>query len=235
MALIVAERISRVWRSGEVETVGLQDVSLTVEQGEFVAVMGQSGSGKSTLLHLFGLLDEPTRGRLWLAGVDTAALTEAERARARNEKIGFVFQAFHLLPRATVLDNVILPLLYSGVPPRAYSARARAALVQVEMERRLEHQPSQLSGGEKQRVAIARALVLSPQVILADEPTGNLDTASGQRVLSILDALHRRGHTVLLITHEQTAADYAQRIITMRDGRIVSDERAAREHTHYAK
>lgn len=235
MALIAAENLSRVFRSGEVETAALQDVSLTVEQGEFAAVMGPSGSGKSTLLHLLGLLDVPTGGRLWLDSEDTASWTETERARSRNEKIGFVFQAFHLLPRATVLDNVILPLLYSRIPPREYAARARAALDLVEMTHRLGYRPSQLSGGEKQRVAIARALVLSPQVILADEPTGNLDTASGQRVLGLIDELHRRGHTVVLITHEQTAADYAQRIISMRDGRIVSDERAARRHPHYAK
>lgn len=235
MVLVAAEHISRVFSSEEVRTVGLSDVSLTVDEGEFLAVMGPSGSGKSTLLHILGLIDQPTGGRYLLAGEDTAAWTERQRAQARNKKIGFVFQAFHLLPRATVLHNVILPLLYSNLPPREYDSRARAALKQVEMTHRLDFQPSQLSGGEKQRVAIARALVMAPRLILADEPTGNLDTASGQRVLDLLDELHQRGHTVVLITHEQTAANYAQRIITMRDGSLASDERVARKHPHYAK
>ncbi|MBI4021929.1 MAG: ABC transporter ATP-binding protein [Candidatus Andersenbacteria bacterium] len=233
--MIAAEHISRVFRSGEVDTIALRDVSLTVAEGEFVAIMGPSGSGKSSLLHIFGLLDRPTGGSLRLAREDIFQLSDQELAERRNARIGFVFQAFHLLARATVLDNVMLPLLYSRVPSSEHQARAEAALQQVGMTHRLKHQPNQLSGGEKQRVAIARALVLSPRLILADEPTGNLDTASGQQVMKLIDELHRQGHTVLLITHEQTAADYAERVVTMRDGTIVGDERLTRPHRHYAK
>lgn len=235
MALLVAEHIARVFRSGEVATAALREVSLTVEEGEFVAIMGPSGSGKSTLLHILGLLDRPTAGRYWLAGEDTAHLSDTDLAQRRNATVGFVFQAFHLMPRATVLDNVMVPLLYSGVPTREHRAWAEKALTQVDMGQRATYLPSQLSGGEKQRAAIARALVMTPRVILADEPTGNLDTTSGERVLGLIDALHQRGHTVVLITHEQTAADFAQRIVTMRDGEIVSDERVAKHHQHYAK
>lgn len=235
MALLRVENISRVFRSEDVETVALRDVHLSVEAGEFVAIMGPSGSGKSTLLHILGLLDRPSRGRYLFEDVDTNELSDSELARLRNRSIGFVFQAFHLLSRTSVLDNVILPLQYSTVPAREYEERARAALAAVDLSHRLNHVPSQLSGGEKQRAAIARALVMEPKVIFADEPTGNLDTKSGRVVMELIDRLHREGHTVVLITHERTAADYAERVVMMRDGQIESDERVQNEHVHYEK
>ncbi|MEK7557246.1 MAG: ABC transporter ATP-binding protein [Patescibacteria group bacterium] len=235
MALLKIENVSRVFGEGDSETVALRDVSLSIEPGEFVAVMGPSGSGKSTLLHILGLLDRPTRGRYIFEDVHTGDLSDQEQARLRNRSIGFVFQAFHLLSRTTVLENVILPLTYSSLSPGEYESRARRALEQVNMTHRLTHVPSQLSGGERQRVAIARALVMEPKVVFADEPTGNLDTASGRNVMELIDALHKKGHTVVLITHEKTAASYAERTITMQDGKILSDEKVQKEHVHYEK
>jgi putative ABC transport system ATP-binding protein len=213
----------------------VRDISLQIQSGEFVAVMGPSGSGKSTLLHIMGLLDRPTSGQYLFEEVDCNTLSDAELAQLRNRSIGFVFQAFHLLPRATVLDNVILPLTYSSFARGTWAERAKQALEAVELEHRLTHVPSQLSGGEKQRVAIARALVMEPKVIFADEPTGNLDTASGRRVMELIDGLHNKGHTVVLITHEKTAAQYAERIVMMRDGVMVSDERVTQDTLHYDK
>lgn len=232
--LLKIQNISRIF-GDETKTVALRDVSLGIEPGEFVAIMGPSGSGKSTLLHIMGLLDRPTEGKYLFEGVDTSGLSDQELAGLRNKSLGFVFQAFHLLSRTSVLDNVILPLQYSRLPVREYSERARRALEAVDMTHRLAHVPSQLSGGEKQRVAIARALVLDPKVIFADEPTGNLDTQSGRKVMELIDQLHKRGHTVVLITHEKSAADYADRIVSMQDGQIVSDEKVAKAHVHYEK
>lgn len=235
MALLEIKNVSRVFGEEGSQTVALLEVDLTIEPGEFVAVMGPSGSGKSTLLHILGLLDRPSRGRYVFEDVDTGKLSDQEQARLRNRKIGFVFQAFHLLSRTTVLENVMLPLTYSQFPAREYETRARRALEQVNMSHRLTYVPSQLSGGEKQRVAIARALVLEPKVIFADEPTGNLDTKSGRVVMELIEGLHRKGHTVVLITHEKTAASYAERIVIMQDGKILSDEMVQKEHIHYEK
>ncbi len=219
--------VRKVYRSGSgrrtVEVAALRGVSLSIEEGSFVAIMGPSGSGKSTLLHILGLLDRPSEGRYRLAGRDVTDLDEAEAARVRNRTVGFVFQAFFLLPRATALKNVELPLVYRGVPPKVRREAARAALFSVGLGDRLDHLPTELSGGQKQRVAIARALVQEPAILLADEPTGNLDSESGREVMALFSELHRRGKTVVVVTHEAEVAAYAERVIEMRDGRVVAD------------
>lgn len=225
MNIVAVEEVAKTYVEDGVSTTALKEASFTIAAGEFVAVMGPSGSGKSTLLHILGCLDRPTAGRYRLAGQDTANLNDRQLAQARNATIGFVFQAFHLLARTSVLDNVMLPLKYSSVPAAQHQPKARAALEQVGLNHRLDHVPSQLSGGEKQRVAIARAIVLQPQLILADEPTGNLDTASGKVVMDLLDQLHALGRTVIVITHETATAAYAQRLITIADGQIISDQK----------
>lgn len=236
MSLIELKHTSRIFgEDEETKTIALQNVDLAVQEGEFVAVMGPSGSGKSTLLHIMGLLDRMTSGTYQFEGEDTSTLDGEALARIRNEKIGFVFQAFHLLARASVLENTILPLYYSGVPARAWNKRALAALEAVEMTHRLDHAPSQLSGGERQRVAIARALINRPKVIFADEPTGNLDSRTGQVVMELVDSLHERGHTIILITHETPVARYAQRVIEMKDGAIAKDYVNSETKKHYAK
>ncbi len=228
MAVVELEGVKKVYRSGSgrrtVEVEALKGIALAVEEGEFVAIMGPSGSGKSTLLHILGLLDRPSAGSYRLAGQDVTALDEAEAARVRNRTIGFVFQAFFLLPRATALKNVELPLAYRGVPPRLRREQARTALAAVGLEDRLDHLPSELSGGQKQRVAIARALVQEPAILLADEPTGNLDSESGQEVMALFERLNAEGKTVILVTHEPEIAAHARRVIRMRDGEVVADE-----------
>lgn len=235
MALLDLQEVRKTYRDGEASTPVLHGLTFTINEGEFVSIMGPSGSGKSTLLHIMGLLDRPSSGTYTFQGRDTATLSDEELARLRNMSIGFVFQAFHLLSRATVLDNVILPLQYTDVPQRDFSQRARAALANVGLSHRLTYVPSQLSGGEKQRVAIARALVNNPRVIFADEPTGNLDSKTGQAVMDTFDELHRQGHTIIVITHETPTARYAQRIIKLLDGRIVDDGVPDSAHEHYAK
>lgn len=235
MPLIDVQDLIKIYQGEEVTHTALRDLTLGVEEGEFVAVMGPSGSGKSTLLHIFGLLDRPTSGRYIFANQDTIVLTQEQRARFRNEKFGFIFQAFHLLPRTSVVDNVMLPLQYSRLPPRDHRPRALEALQYVDMMHRLQHTPAQLSGGEKQRVAIARALVNRPQILFADEPTGNLDSRSGAVVMELFEALHKQGHTIILITHEAPAASYAERVVTLRDGQVVSDVRSADSHPHFIK
>ncbi|MEK7567177.1 MAG: ABC transporter ATP-binding protein [Patescibacteria group bacterium] len=226
MALIECEKVEKVYQDGELTTPALGGVSFKVESGEFVAIMGPSGSGKSTLLHILGFLDGLTRGKYYFDGKTIEEFSKEEIAGVRNKKMGFVFQAFNLLSRTTVLENVKLPLAYSGRKEEEWDALARSAIDGVGLSHRINHEPSQLSGGEKQRVAIARALVNEPQVIFADEPTGNLDSKSGQAIMEILQKLNeKRGHTILLITHETYTAEHAQRIITMKDGMIESDHR----------
>jgi len=233
--LLVVEKLRRVHDDAGGKTIALDSVSLTVKVGEFISIMGKSGSGKSTLLHLLGLLDRPSSGTYVFKGRDTSTLTDEELALIRNENIGFVFQAFHLLGRNSVLENVMLPLVYSKVAPREHRQRALQALEQVEMSHRVDYFPTQLSGGEKQRVAIARALVNNPDLIFADEPTGNLDTRTGEKVMQIIDALHEEGHTIILVTHEQSTASFAERIIELRDGVVISDRPSEGRHTVYQK
>ena len=219
---IVATDVSRTYDLDGVSVPALRGVSLTVEPGDYLAVVGTSGSGKSTLMHLLGGLDRPTGGRLMIGGRDVATLSPGEMATLRNETIGFVFQSFHLLARTTAQDNVALPLVYRGVGRRERRARAAAMLERVGLGHRVGHRPNQMSGGEQQRVAIARALVTGPSVLLADEPTGNLDSATGRSVLALLESLNADGVAVVLVTHDREVAERAHRQIVMRDGRIVA-------------
>ncbi|GAB4332646.1 MAG: ABC transporter ATP-binding protein [Candidatus Abyssubacteria bacterium] len=221
--LISLEDISKTYRMGEARIAALHGISLSIEQGEFVAIMGSSGSGKTTLLNIIGCLDRPTSGRYLLEGDDVTARSSDDLARIRNRKIGFVFQSFNLLPRTAALENVELPLLYSAkMTGRKKHEQALAMLTRVGLEDRVRHWPSQLSGGQQQRVAIARALVNQPSLILADEPTGNLDTRSGREIMSIFEELNKEGITVVLVTHEDEIAEYAHRIIHMRDGQVIA-------------
>lgn len=224
MLLIEIKNVGKVFGEGPTHTHALRHVNLTIHKGEFVAIMGPSGSGKSTLLHILGLLERPSYGEYKFLNENIDQLTENGLANLRNKQLGFVFQAFNLLRRTSVLDNVLLPLTYTTLAKSARRKAAEQAIAQVDMTHRKSHLAHQLSGGEKQRTAIARALVNGPSLILADEPTGNLDTANGEQVLNILKQLHQQGHTVILITHELDAAHFAQRLITMRDGQIIKDE-----------
>ncbi len=227
-ALLSLQDVVKVYRMGDVEVHALRGVSLEVEQGEFVAVMGASGSGKSTLMNIVGCLDRPSGGRYLLAGEQVSDLDRAALAERRNETLGFVFQNFNLLSRTSALENVELPLLYAGGPTRERHARAREALARVGLAERSDHHPNQMSGGQQQRVAIARALVNRPKVILADEPTGNLDSATSNDVMAIFQQLRDAGITVVLVTHEPDIASYALRVIQMKDGLVVSDRRQER-------
>ena len=224
MALIEVSGLEKTYRSDDVATPVLRGLDFAISAGEFVAVMGPSGSGKSTLLHILGFLDMPTGGSYRFEGKTMTDYTSAELARIRNKEMGFVFQAFNLLPRTSVLENVQLPLVYSKVRRSEWAAHTMSAIEEVGLAHRLHHEPSQLSGGERQRVAIARALVNSPKVIFADEPTGNLDSKSGHQILQIIQRLNQdHGHTVILITHDTQIAEYSRRIIRFLDGRIESD------------
>jgi putative ABC transport system ATP-binding protein len=225
--LIQLEGVGKTYRSGVLDVCALEGLSLTIARGEFMAIVGQSGSGKTTLLDILGCLSRPTTGRYLFDGRAVESLDDEALAAVRNRLIGFVFQSFHLLPRKTALQNVELPLQYAGVPADQRQARALEALRRVGLADRVLHRPNELSGGQQQRVAIARALVNRPALLLADEPTGSLDTRSGQEILNILTALHHEGQTVVLVTHERRLAEAADRIVTLSDGRIVSDERAA--------
>ena len=225
--IIVTEGLTKDYHLGPHTVHARRGVSVTIERGEFAAVMGPSGSGKSTFMNLLGGLDTPTAGRYVLDGEDVAGLGSDRLARVRNAKIGFVFQQFNLLPRTSALENVALPLLYAGLGARERRARARARLADVGLADREDHHPSQLSGGQQQRVAIARALVNDPSVMLADEPTGNLDTRTSVELLALLQGLNRGGLTIVLVTHEPYIAAYAGRVLTFRDGRLRGDERVA--------
>ncbi len=234
MSIIEVHELSKVYNPGESETVALSDATFSIEKGEFVAVIGPSGCGKSTLLHILGFLDRHTRGVYKFDGKTIDDYGEDALAKIRNTKMGFVFQAFNLLARTTVLDNVKLPLVYSSIPEKLWDKKAKDAIESVGLNHRINHESSQLSGGEKQRVAIARALVMQPEVIFADEPTGNLDSKSGRVIMEILQGLSEdKGHTVVLITHETYTAEHAERIIELKDGQIVSDKKVV--HRHNAK
>ena len=225
MAIIATENLTKDYRLGPHTVHALRTVSVTIEPGEFVAVMGPSGSGKSTFMNLLGCLDRPTAGRYWLEGQDVAQLSRDALATVRNAKIGFVFQQFNLLARTSAIENVELPLLYGDGSPSTRHERARARLTEVGLADREHHHPSQLSGGQQQRVAIARALVNDPAVILADEPTGNLDTRTSAEIMALLQRLNRGGLTIVLVTHEPDIAAFAGRRLLFRDGRLISDQR----------
>jgi putative ABC transport system ATP-binding protein len=210
---------------GSEEIHALRGVSFEIQPGEYVAVMGPSGSGKSTLMNLIGCLDTPSKGRYVLRGKVVSEMNDDELAAIRNREIGFVFQTFNLLPRATALHNVELPLVYAGIPKEKRLELARQAIERVDLAERASHKPNELSGGQRQRVAIARALVMNPSILLADEPTGNLDSATGEEIMRLFERLHEKGHTIILVTHERDIADHAHRTIHIRDGKIESDER----------
>ena len=222
-AIIRLEHVSRVYQVGESEVRALDDVSLAIPRGEFAAIMGPSGSGKSTMLNVLGCLDTPTSGSYVLDGEAVEKLTDDQLADVRQRKIGFIFQSFHLVGRMTAARNVELPMIFAGAEPRTRREKARAALDAVGLSKRVTHRPTQLSGGERQRVAIARAMVMEPSILLADEPTGNLDTRSGEEIVSLLKRLNAGGLTLIIVTHDPRVADHARRVLRMRDGQIVTE------------
>jgi putative ABC transport system ATP-binding protein len=226
--IIRTERLTKDYELGAETVHALRGVDLVVQRNEYVAIMGPSGSGKTTLMNLIGCLDTPTAGEYWLNGQPVAQLKDDELARIRNKEIGFVFQTFNLLPRATALHNVELPLIYGGVPGKARLQRARAMLEKVGLADRMDHKPTELSGGQRQRVAVARALVNDPSLLLADEPTGNLDSVTAEEIMELFEELHRGGQTIMIVTHEHDIAAHARRVVTLRDGNIESD--VARTH-----
>ena len=222
--VIKTQELAKVYEMGAEQVHALRGVDVEIHKGEYVAIMGPSGSGKSTLMNLIGCLDSPSTGKYWLAGRLVSELDDDELAYIRNKEIGFVFQTFNLLPRATALHNVELPLIYNGTPAEERIVKAKKALERVDLLDRMSHKPNELSGGQRQRVAIARALVNSPSIVLADEPTGNLDSKTGAEIMALFDNLHQQGNTIILVTHEHDIAQHARRSIHIRDGRIASDE-----------
>ena len=227
MALIDTQDLWKTYVMGSEEIHALRGVSIGIERGEYVAIMGPSGSGKSTLMNLIGCLDTPSKGSYLLNGKQVSQMNDNELARIRNEEIGFVFQTFNLLPRASALQNVELPLVYGGVQGKERTQRAKAALDKVELTSRMSHRPNELSGGQRQRVAIARALVNNPSILLADEPTGNLDSKTGNEIMALFARLHQAGNTIVLVTHEADIAAFAHRTIHLRDGKVEKDVRQA--------
>jgi putative ABC transport system ATP-binding protein len=223
--VIQVEDLWKTYEMGTEQLHALRGVSIEIKKGEYVAIMGPSGSGKSTLMNLIGCLDSPTKGKYWLAGKLVSELNDDELAYIRNKEIGFVFQTFNLLPRATALHNVELPMIYNGTHVEERLERAKAALKQVDLTDRMMHKPNELSGGQRQRVAIARALVNTPSILLADEPTGNLDSATGEEIMTLFARLHQQDNTIILVTHEADIAAHAHRVIRLRDGKIERDER----------
>ena len=224
--LIRIRDLAREYQMGDERILALQSVTLDIRRNEYVAIMGPSGSGKSTMMNLLGCLDTPTGGEYWLNGQEVSRLSDDELAHVRNREIGFVFQTFNLLPRATALHNVELPLVYAGARGRERRERAAAALARVGLEHRMEHRPNELSGGQRQRVAIARALVNNPSILLADEPTGNLDSVTSEEIMRVFGDLHAAGQTVIMVTHEPDIAAHAERVVVLRDGRVESDRLA---------
>lgn len=223
--IIVLKNIQKVYKIGNEVIYALRDVSLSVKKNEYVALMGPSGSGKSTLMNMIGCLDSPTGGTYILNNISVAEMSDSQLAEVRNKEIGFVFQTFNLLPRATTLENVALPLVYAGVPKAKREERAKEVLEQVSLGNRMHHKPNELSGGQRQRVAIARALVNNPAIILADEPTGNLDSKTSIEIMGLLEEIHEKGNTIILVTHEEDIALHAHRIVRLRDGLVEKDER----------
>jgi putative ABC transport system ATP-binding protein len=224
MNIINIEHITKIYQVGTEEVHALRDVSLKIDKHEYVAIMGPSGSGKSTLMNMLGCLDTPTGGKYEFKGVDVSNMTDNELAKVRNKEIGFVFQTFNLLPRSDALHNVELPLIYAGVSSGERKERARQALINVGLGDRIHHKPNELSGGQRQRVAVARALVTNPSIILADEPTGNLDSKTGEDIMTLFNEIYIQGNTIILVTHEEYIAEHAARIIRLRDGLIEKDE-----------
>jgi len=227
--VIRTEALAKVYQMGAEEVHALRGIDVEIRKGEYVAIMGPSGSGKSTLMNLIGCLDSPSSGRYWLAGRLVSDLDDDELAYIRNKEIGFVFQTFNLLPRATALHNVELPLIYNGTPSEERIERAKKALERVDLVPRMHHKPNELSGGQRQRVAIARALVNNPSIVLADEPTGNLDSKTGEEIMHLFANLHGQGNTIILVTHEMDIAQHAHRVIFIRDGKIASDEKVVKK------
>jgi putative ABC transport system ATP-binding protein len=224
MNIINIEHISKVYQVGSEEVHALSDISIRINKNEYVAIMGPSGSGKSTLMNVLGCLDTPTSGIYDFNNQNVSEMNDNQLARIRNKEIGFVFQTFNLLPRSDALHNVELPLIYAGVPTAERRARARQALIDVGLENRIHHKPNELSGGQRQRVAVARALVTNPSIILADEPTGNLDSKTGEEIMLLFNEIHDKGNTIILVTHEEYIAEHAARIVRLKDGLVESDE-----------